>query len=221
MVELRRYTLRPGRREDLIGLFDAGFVETREAVGMAVLGRFRDLDDADRFVWPRGCAGGAWRRSTGVRCGPSGPAANDTMVDSDDVLLLRPVGGGLVVDPSGRARVGAPAPGRFVAVTVWSFPVGDAAGPALVRDALVPVLGQVGPAPLAVLVTEEAPGTFPRLPVRTGENVAVVVVSYADEGAHRRHWDAVRAHCAGREALGRVAPVETLGSAPAGRSLLR
>ncbi|MFL1432362.1 MULTISPECIES: NIPSNAP family protein, partial [unclassified Nocardiopsis] len=56
MVELRRYTLRPGRREELIGLFDAEFVETQEAVGMAVLGRFRDLDDADRFVWLRGFA---------------------------------------------------------------------------------------------------------------------------------------------------------------------
>ncbi|MFL1440295.1 NIPSNAP family protein [Nocardiopsis protaetiae] len=226
MVELRRYTLRPGRREELIGLFDAEFVETQEAVGMAVLGRFRDLDDADRFVWLRGFADMEVRRR-GLEAfygGPvwaeHGPAANDTMVDSDDVLLLRLVGGGLVVDSSERAGVGAP--GGFVAVTVWSFPVGEGEGPRLVRDRLVPVLEETGPCPWAVLVSEDAPNTFPRLPVRTGENVAAVVVSYADGDAHRRHWDAVGAHPAARGVLEKVraAPVETYRLAPAGRSLL-
>lgn len=51
VVELRRYTLHPGRRDVLIDLFDRELVESQEAVGMAVLGQFRDLDDPDRFVW--------------------------------------------------------------------------------------------------------------------------------------------------------------------------
>jgi hypothetical protein len=54
VVELRQYTLHPGRRDVLIDLFDREFVETQEAAGMAVLGQFRDLDDSDRFVWLRG-----------------------------------------------------------------------------------------------------------------------------------------------------------------------
>ena len=54
VVELRQYTLHPGQRDVLIDLFDREFVETQEAVGMAVLGQFRDLDDPDRFVWLRG-----------------------------------------------------------------------------------------------------------------------------------------------------------------------
>lgn len=54
LVELRQYTLHPGRRDALIDLFDREFVETQEAVGMTVMGQFRDLDDADRFVWLRG-----------------------------------------------------------------------------------------------------------------------------------------------------------------------
>ncbi|HET7865773.1 MAG TPA: hypothetical protein VFL86_15325 [Burkholderiaceae bacterium] len=49
VVELRQYTLHAGQRDVLIDLFDREFVETQEAVGMTVMGQFRDLDDADRF----------------------------------------------------------------------------------------------------------------------------------------------------------------------------
>lgn len=38
-----------------------------------------------------------------------------------------------------------------------------------------------------VLVTEQTAHTFPRLPVRTGENVVAVITSHPDEQAHRRH----------------------------------
>ena len=54
VVELRRYTLKPGARETLVELFDREFVESQEALGMRILGTFRDLDDPDQFVWLRG-----------------------------------------------------------------------------------------------------------------------------------------------------------------------
>ncbi|MCE3544317.1 NIPSNAP family protein, partial [Escherichia coli] len=47
IVELRRYTLHPGRRDDLIDLFDTHFLESQEACGMTVIGQFRDPDDPD------------------------------------------------------------------------------------------------------------------------------------------------------------------------------
>jgi hypothetical protein len=50
IVELRQYTLRPGEREVLIDIFDRELVESQEAVGMSLIGQFRDLDDPDRFV---------------------------------------------------------------------------------------------------------------------------------------------------------------------------
>lgn len=49
VVELRQYTLHPGRRDALIDLFDREFVEPQEAVGMTVLGQFRNLDWFGRF----------------------------------------------------------------------------------------------------------------------------------------------------------------------------
>src|SRR5258706_16365234 len=97
VVELRQYTLHSGMRDVLVGLFDREFVETQEATGMAVLGQFTDLDDADRFVWLRGFSD-MDRRKVALANFYGGPVwkahrveANATMVDSDDVLLLRPV----------------------------------------------------------------------------------------------------------------------------------
>src|SRR5580693_6998184 len=97
VVELRQYRLRPGQRELLIELFDREFVESQEAEGMAVVGQFRDLDDPDRFVWIRGFASmpARARALAGFYGGPAWKAssaqANATMLDTDDVLLLRPV----------------------------------------------------------------------------------------------------------------------------------
>lgn len=89
VLELRQYTLQPGQRDTLIALFDREFIETQEAVGMTVLGQFRDLDDADRFVWLRGFASMA-ARAEALASFYGGPvwqahrtAANATMIDSE------------------------------------------------------------------------------------------------------------------------------------------
>ncbi|MEU4561098.1 NIPSNAP family protein [Actinoplanes sp. NPDC023936] len=162
IVELRRYTVRPGRRDELIDLFDAAFVESQEELGMAVLGQFRDLDRPDMFVWlrgfpdmaargralPRFYGGPVWKRH--------GPAANATMLDSDDVLLLR-----ALVPPPRSAR-DAGGPGPALRATIWyrDRPFDDA-----VADRLT---GAV-----AVFSTEYAENNFPRLPVREGEHALV------------------------------------------------
>lgn len=96
IVELRRYRLKPGARETLIALFDGELVAPQEEAGMTVLGQFRDIDDPDCFVWLRGFAD-MQKRAEALGRFYGGPiwaahaqAANDTMVNSDNVLLLRP-----------------------------------------------------------------------------------------------------------------------------------
>jgi len=97
IVELRQYTLHPGRRDTLIDLFEREFLDTQAQAGISVLGQFRDLDAADRFVWLRGFEDMERRRVSLERFygGPAWQAhrdaANATMIDSDDVLLLKPV----------------------------------------------------------------------------------------------------------------------------------
>src|SRR5215510_7462902 len=97
IVELRQYTLHPGKRDILIDLFDREFIESQEAVGMTIIGQFSDLDNPDRFVWLRGFqdmpsraraladfyGGPVWKANS--------KAANATMIDSGNVLLLRTV----------------------------------------------------------------------------------------------------------------------------------
>ena len=183
LVELRRYTLHPGRRDTLIELFDREFVETQEAQGLRVIGQFRDLDDANRFVWLRGFADMA-RRAQGLAAFYGGPvwqahrdAANATMVDSDDVFLLRPAwpGAGIDGEAPRRAKPGTTdtPPGLLDAAV---FPLRAPAGSdllALCREVLSPVLRQGGARRIAWYVTEASPNNFPRLPVREGEPVLV------------------------------------------------
>ncbi|RWG94112.1 NIPSNAP family protein, partial [Mesorhizobium sp.] len=110
IVELRQYTLKPGDRETLIALFDREFIESQEAVGMTVIGQFRDLDRPDMFVWLRGFADMEARRKalTAFYEGPvwaeHRDAANATMIDSDDVLLLKPAWPDAGFDLSRRER---------------------------------------------------------------------------------------------------------------------
>ena len=190
IVELRQYVLHPGQRDVLIELFEREFLETQEAVGMQVLGQFRDLDDANRFVWLRGFHDMAGRLS-GLRAFYDGPAwqahrnaANATMLDSDNVLLLRPAwpGAGLAVQAGQRAQPGATAaPGGVVDLTV--FALRAPAGAALLdlcRATLSPVLGRGGARTTAWYVTESTPNDFPRLPLREGEPVLVGVALFDD-----------------------------------------
>jgi hypothetical protein len=114
IVELRQYTVHPGKRDVLIDLFDREFIEPQEALGMKVIGQFRDVDNRDRFVWLRGFHDMA-SRAQALQDFYGGPvwkahreAANASMVDSDNVLLLRPALPTSAFSREGRHR---PAPG--------------------------------------------------------------------------------------------------------------
>jgi hypothetical protein len=193
IVELRRYALRPGARETLIDLFDRELVETQEAAGMAVLGQFRDLDDPDRFVWLRGFPDMRSRKRS-LETFYGGPvwkeharAANATMIDSDDVLLLRRLSG---LDPGQDVR---PAPGDgttppgLVAITTYPLAEAGSSGfPAFFGQELEPALREAGIPVLATCATEHTENTFPALPVREGEDVFVWMALFADTDEHAR-----------------------------------
>ena len=80
----------------MIALFEREFIESQEASRLRVIAQFRALERADHFVWLRGFADMDSRRRAleGFYGGPVWAnhrnAANATMVDSDNVRLLRP-----------------------------------------------------------------------------------------------------------------------------------
>ena len=240
VVELRQYTTHPGTRDRLVRVFEEHFIEEQERCGMRLLGQFRDLGDADRFVWLRGFAD-MEARTRALEAFYSGPVwlahreeANATMIDHTNVLLLKPAGPGLGFrfDPrlrpppdavEGPERVQTPGeakapggittPGGVVIATICHLAA--AATPdvlAAVGEASVAMASEGGPATLlARLVTEPARNGYPRLPVREDANVVVAVASY---GSADDWKPAVVTSPA-------VARVEHLRLAPTRRSLLR
>ena len=197
VLELRQYTLHPGRRDELIALFERQFVEPQEDVGAHVIATFFDLGDPDRFVWLRGFADMA-ARADALGAFYGGPAwqahrsaANATMVDSDNVLLLRPLGcdQGLRAALQPRPPVDA-APAAHGVFTITLCPLLKPADEALVHafdQCVHPWWVGVGGDLLACWVTEPAANNFPRLPVRENEPVIAWLTRFDDEAAERRH----------------------------------
>jgi hypothetical protein len=186
-VELRQYRLRPNQRDTLVELFDREFIDPQEVLGMRVIGQFRDLDDPDRFVWLRGFST-MEDRLHGLTTFYDGPtwrahraAANATMVDSDNVLLLCParVDSAFDLDDRpGRNRVDGPGGDGFVVATIVSLGLPDEVSIVveMFERSIVPSLGRPGATLLGYFVTEPSENTFPILPVREGEHVFVSVV---------------------------------------------
>jgi quinol monooxygenase YgiN len=197
VVELRRYALHPGKRETMIELFDRELVETQEAVGMHVIGQFRDVDDPDAFVWLRGFDDMTARAAAleAFYCGPvwseHRDAANATMIDSDNVLLLRPANpeSALALEPLRRPpRATGTAPPGMIAATICSLSRSEAATfPTFFERELEPSLRRAGADVVAAYSTEHSPNNFPALPVREGEEVFVWLSRFADRSSHAEH----------------------------------
>jgi hypothetical protein len=163
-VELRQYTLHPGGRDVLIELFEREFIEPQQEAGMEIIGTFVDLDDPNRFVWLRGFSD-MESRANALATFYGGPiwkehrdAANATMIDSDDVLLLRPV----IWPP-------VAASGYLATIHLLREPFDTA-------TALDPGA--------AWLTTEYVENTYPALPVRTGVNALVSLAPVTSDTAH-------------------------------------
>lgn len=215
IVELRQYTLHPGRRDELIELFEREFVESQEAAGMTLIGQFRDLDDPDRFVWLRAFPDMESRRRS-LEAFYDGPlwrahraAANATMISSDDVLLLEPLGPDRGFVLADRRPPGAPSPGGRVLGGVHVLDPADDGLRDRFRKETAPALRDAGATSVAALVTHDGPNTWPRLPVREGERVLVWFAAFSDPAAA----EAARTLLPGP-------PVQRLRLEPAARSRL-
>jgi hypothetical protein len=194
VLELRQYTLHPGKRDVLIDIFERNFVEGQEAQGMRIIGQFRDLDDPDRFIWLRSFADMPTRATAlnGFYFGPvwqsHREAANPTMIDSDNVLLLRPARAGAGFPAVDRALPPRDAQGAGKGLVVASIVYLRRTTPGDFADffekELKPVWEKAGAPIVAELTTETSANNFPRLPVREGEKVFVWFTTFKDQAAY-------------------------------------
>jgi hypothetical protein len=236
VLELRQYTLHPGQRDTLIELFDREFVESQEAVGAHVIGQFRDLESTDRFVWLRGFrdmpvrvqalqsfyGGAVWRAHRN--------AANATMIDSDDVLLLCPVAAQAGFSlPKMRPSAGSNAsPGGVVVATIYLLKApADTGFSRFFAEAVRPEVTTNGAPPLACFKTLYAENDFPALPVREGVHAFVWFAAFASLEEQRRYCAQLSGSPRWREQIEArlaeylAAPAQMLLLEPTSRSRLR
>jgi hypothetical protein len=189
VVELRQYELRPRQRDVLIELFERELIEPQKQAGMDVIGQFSDRADPDRFVWLRGFADLRARRNALAAFyeGPSWEAhrdaANATMLDSDNVLLLRPARADAAFRLDERPLAG----GESVVAATIAYLEPESADEAAAVDAfestIAPEVAAVGGAVLGYFVTEPAANDYPRLPVREGVRVVAWFAGFGDASA--------------------------------------
>ncbi len=174
IVDLRDYTLTPGCRDRMIEFFEGVALDEQERLGATMLGSFLDADDPNRWVWLRACPDLDARKriltafyTDGALWKERRDEVNRWIVDSDNVLLLRP-----------RSELAPPAQGD---PTVGMYPHLGSAPPAdataLDRDVRA-AIAAAGGRPLVTFATDPAENNYPRHPIRTGEHGLVWLATF-------------------------------------------
>ncbi|PTQ13317.1 NIPSNAP family containing protein [Sphingomonas oleivorans] len=236
VLELRQYKIVPGRRDDLIDLFERYFIEGQEATGMRLVGQFRDLDDPHRFTWIRTFPNMSAREKA-LNSFYYGPVwlthcdeANPLLFDNDNVLLLKPATAAFAF-PTGSG----PAPnnslpvkaGLVVATILYLWKDPSEGFTELFAKKLAPELEAASLPVLGAYVAENSENSFPRLPVRQHEKVFVWFTRIEDLAAYDAAQERLRARPTWRDGLAAALadheerPAQILRLAPTPRSRLR
>ena len=146
-----------------------------------------------------GCeAFGIWSHVQRLQDFSSGPvwkthreSANATMIDTDNVLLLRPAlpTSGFSLENLKRPPMGSDEVSKgLVVATICYFesPVASEFTN-FFEHTLKPVATSLGAPISAYFVTENSENTFPALPVRAGENVFVWFSTFQDSAAYKNN----------------------------------
>jgi hypothetical protein len=232
IVELRQYTLHIKKRDILIELFDREFVEPQEALGIDVIGQFRNLDDPNKFVWLRGFSDMTSRAESlaGFYDGDVWKAnketANATIIDNDNVLLLNPVNSSSGFKlPSRHSGI----TGGLVIANVYHIDPTDEKQIEFVEffeKTVTPLLDEAGIPIIASFVVEKQANSYPRLPAREGEHAFVWFSRFPNEASHEQAQAALAAVPAWRDSVevqlgARIREPQTLRLSPTDRSRLR
>ncbi|MEP6732969.1 MAG: NIPSNAP family protein [bacterium] len=238
IIELRQYTLHPGRRDELIDMFDAKFVEPQEGLGIKVIGQFRNLDDPNKFVWVRGFPDmpARTRALTAFYFGDpvwkaNRSAANATIIDNDNVLVLHPVHAesGFVLESESRMPAGTTGTGKGIVIaTIYHLdptPEKERDFVQFFEQSVTPLLTGAGAPVIATFIPERSANTFPALPVREGEHVFVWFSRFASAAAYDRFRAALEATPRWRDSVAvelssKVREPQVLRLSPTMRSLL-
>jgi NIPSNAP len=175
VVEFRRYTIRDGEREHFAQYFESYFPEAFQQLGAIAVGQFLERGKNSRFTWLRAfhTMDDRAKVNASFYYGPlwkeHAATLNSLMIDSDNVLLLRPLNRerGITILPAvDPVKEGKGAQGIAIA-QIFSVKAGNIDAFAQQAESTFSRYREAGAREAAVLVTLDAPNNFPQLPVRT------------------------------------------------------
>jgi len=175
VIEFRRYTIKDGERQHFAEYFESYFPEAFQQMGAIVFGQFFERKNPVGFTWLRGFKNTDARAiiNAGFYYGPlwreHSSTMNSLMVDSDNVLLLRPLSPErrvLVLPAVDPIKEGKGAQGVVVA-QMFAVKPNSVDAFAQQAEATFASYRAAGAREAGVLVTLDVPNNFPQLPVRT------------------------------------------------------
>jgi len=175
VIELRRYAIKAGERENFARYFETWFPEAFQQLGAIAFGEGFERDNATWFTWLRGFKdmparvdvntafyyGPLWKEHRNV--------LNGLLLDSDNVLLLRPLNPERAIPVLPAVDVVQENEGAQGTVVMQIFAVQQNGVDAFAEQAasVFADYRNAGARDAGVLVTLDEPNNFPQLPVRT------------------------------------------------------
>ncbi len=195
VLEVRNYLLKPNITGSFSDYFNEHFVKPMTELGGYTLGQFTIKGVNDRFVWMRGftdmssrvkflndfyISSPAWKKF--------GPGANDMMINSDNVYLLRPLNNNKSSkEESTGIHIDALKPGNsIVAVNFYICNSTLDKVIDLFNTTYLPFLRYLDIHPTTLWVSEMAENDFPRLPVFQDKNLLLTITTYKDVAEYQQ-----------------------------------
>src|SRR4030095_7622935 len=175
VIEFRRYTIKEGEREHFAEYFESYFPEAFQQMGAIVFGQFFERRNPVGFTWMRGFKNNDARAiiNSNFYYGPlwreHSFTMNSLMVDSDNVLLLRPLppARGVPVFPAVDPIKEEKGAKGVVLAQIFAVKPNSVDAFAQKVEATFASYRAAGAREAGVLVTLDVPNNFPQLPVRT------------------------------------------------------
>jgi len=175
VIEFRRYQIKRGGLSSFVAYFESFFPEAFQQLGALALGQFSERGNQDSFTWLRGFKSMDERAivNSAFYYGPvwkeHRTRLNDLIVDSDNVLLLRPLrrDSGVSVLPAVDPVCETGGAQGVVVAQIFALKAGDVELFARQAASAFDAYQAVGMRQAGLLVTLDAKNNFPQLPVRT------------------------------------------------------
>lgn len=200
VLELRNYLLKPDSADAFSNYFNTHFVRPMNELGGYTLGQFKPDGSNDRFVWMRGftdmhtrlkCLNDFYVKSAVWK--EFGPGANDMILNSDNVYLLRPL------NNQQAAREPAESINSNIfetdtGVTIVDFYICNSTLDKVINlfnSSYLPFLTTLDIHSVTLWISEMSENKFPQLPAFQDKNLLLTLTTYADENEYRLNQERI------------------------------